>query len=321
MAMPSNLDSQIAYGLEATPGTRQAPSRRIEHVSFTPTPEPQIIKGKGMMAGRRTARRHYLGANKNRFTAAHELSAASCDLLLRQIMGAVSTTGTDPYSHELTAGPLVQTDALTVEAAVPNEAGTQDVYSFIGAQIMSGKIACKVGELAMIDYTAAAMEFEPINTRTVSSASYSSAHDPISWVEASLTIDATEVPLTGFEFAFDLGLAVDRHRMRAASPRNALVALESGFRAYGLKLDSDYLTDDHVNLFLDGTEAAVELVIGTAADNRITITTNAYFEKPSGPAVSGPGLATLSQSSVMHSLTSDDDAITITVENANSAIS
>ena len=29
--MSSNFDSQIAYGLEATPGTRQAPSRRIEH--------------------------------------------------------------------------------------------------------------------------------------------------------------------------------------------------------------------------------------------------------------------------------------------------
>ena len=47
--MSSNFDSQIAYGLEATPGTRQAPSRRIEHVSFTPTPAPTVIKGKGMM--------------------------------------------------------------------------------------------------------------------------------------------------------------------------------------------------------------------------------------------------------------------------------
>ena len=321
MAMPSNLDSQIAYGLETTPGTRQAPSRRVEHVSFTPNPDRQIIVGKGIQAGRRTARRHYLGADKNRFTAAHELSAASCDLLLRQIMGAVSTAGSNPYTHTLTCGPLVVTDALTVEAAIPNEAGTQDVYSFLGAQIMSGKISCKVGELAMIDYTAAAMSFDPINTRSVSTATYSSAHDPISWVEASLEIDSVEVPLTGFEFSFDLGLAVDRHRMQATNPANALTALESGFRKFGLKLDSDYLTDDHVNLFLDGTEAAVVLVIGTSASNRITITTNAYFEKPTGPAVSGPGLSTLSQSAVMHSLTSDDTALSIDVENANSTIS
>lgn len=319
--MSSNFDSQIAYGLEATPGTRQAPSRRIEHVSFTPTPAPTVIKGKGMMAGRRIARRHYLGANKNRFTAAHELCAGTADLLLRQIMGAVSTSGSGPYDHELTCGPLVQTDALTVEAGVPNEGGTVDIYSFLGVQPMSGKIACKVDELAMIDYTAAAMEFEPINTRTASAAAYSSAHDPISWVEASLTIDATEVPLTAFEWSFDIGLQVDRHRMRASNPQNAQVALESGFRKYGLKLDSDYITDDHVNLFLDGTEAAVVLVLGTAADNRITITTNAYFDKPTGPAINGPALATLSQAAVMHSLTSDDAAITINVENANSTIS
>lgn len=314
-------DSQVAYGVESTPGTRQAPTRRVEHVSFTPVFDAAIITGKGMKAGSRTARRHETGARNPGFQASHELSAASADALIQQALGAVATTGTDPYSHAFTPGALVATKALTVEAAVPRDSGTADIYSFLGCQLVSGSLSAKVGtEYAMISYTAAAMAMEDPNTRTASSASYPSAHSPFSWLDAVVTVGGTEFPLTAWELSFTTGIKTGRHRMRSTTPQNPLVAAEDQFRTFGIKLDSDYFGPDEIERFLDGTEAAVVITLGASSSDRITITTNAYFVKPTGADVKGPGASSLSQSAVMHSLTSDAAAITITVENANSAI-
>jgi len=316
------FDSQIAYGLEATPGTRQAPTRRVEHVSFTPGFDAGVIVGKGMKAGTRVARRHATGARKPGFQAAHELSAASADVLFQQAMGAVATTGTNPYSHAFTLGDKVVSDALTVEAAVPRDSGSVDIFSFLGVHLLSGAVSCKVAdEYAMINYTAGAMEMEDINTRTASAASYPSAHVPFSWLDAVVEVGGSEFPLTAWEWSFDLGLRTNRHVMRTSTPHNPQVALENAFRKYGIKLDSDYFGPTEIERFIDGTEAAVTITLGTTTSNRITITTNAYFVKPTGADVKGPGAVSLSQQAVMHSLTSDADAITITVENTNSSIS
>lgn len=315
-------DSQVAYGVESTPGTRQAPTRRVEHVSFTPVFDAQIITGKGMKAGARIARRHATGARMAGFQATHELSAASADVLLQQMTGSIVTTGTNPYAHTLTPGALVVSKALTVEASVPRDTGTVDIFSFLGCVLGSGSISCKVGtEFATINYTATAMQMENLNTRTASTATYPTAHDPYSWLDAVVTIGGTEVPLIGWEFGWNLGLKTDRHRIRSTTPQHSLAALESAYRQYTLKLDSDYFGPTEINRFLDGTEAAVVLTLGSSTSDRITITTNAYFAKPTGADVKGPGASTMSQSGVMHSLTSDAAALTILVENANATIS
>jgi hypothetical protein len=321
MAIASGLDALVGYGLEATPGTRQAPTRSVEHVTFAARLGQDTIKRAGMRQSRRTGFGNKVGTRKIRLDVEHDLASTSADVLFRQFMGANVDAGANPYTHTMTMGALVEGDALTVQAGLPNEAGTVDCWEFTGVQPLSGSVSANITstEPVRLRYNASAMAYD--SGQTLHTATYQAAHDPFTALEGVVTINAVEYPVTEFEWSFDLGLATDRHVMRAATPQNPRYAREAGRRMYGMKVKSDYFDRTAYDRYRNGTETAVSVVFGSTTSRRITFTANAWTMEPDGPDITGPEMLSLGLPFEFLSTTSDNAALTIVIENTNATVS
>lgn len=314
MATASALDSQIGYATEVTPGTYVAPTRTLEHVSSTLKFHRERIESSGIKAGRRggsgrwSAGRQWVDGG-----VSHELSPANIGMILKNHFGAVSTTGTGPYTHSFTFGSSVET-ALTIQVGKPDLAGTVNAFSYLGCQVKGLKIASEVGKNAMLDLDIYGQHLD--TAQTLAATAYPSAWSPFNFQHGTLSLAGSAYEFERFSFESDNGLQTGRHTHRATNPERPRVSKESAYRSVKGTISSEFISMTALNRFINGTEAALSLVFDAGASAQLRIAGNVRFDGDDVD-ITGPQMLQQSLPFVFLSTTSDAAMLTVTLVNGD----
>jgi hypothetical protein len=158
MAIGSGISAQISWSIETTPGTIVAPTVFNPLVSESLAIDRARLESAGIIAGRRVMTSDQW--NGGNITAGGdiglELYNKNLGKLFRGIMGAVNTTGSNPYDHVFTPGDLSD-DVLTVQVGLPGVGGTVHPKTLGGCAVASWEMAGTAGEIVTLGATLAAM--------------------------------------------------------------------------------------------------------------------------------------------------------------------
>ena len=313
MTISSGLGSQFGFVAESTPGTFVAPTKFLEFTGETLTYHRDRIVRKGMRAGRRLSYGWAAGVQWVDGDVTVELGPQGSALLFKHWLGAVNTTGVNPYTHTVTPG---SPDALslTMQVNKPDVGGVDRVFSYLGCSITSGELSCKVNEFLTGKFSVYGMHED--TSQALATASYPANYSPFVFTQGSLQIAAAAYDITEFTFKGDNGLKTGRHFMRATTPERPKLSKEADWRQYTGTLRSDFIDLTAYNRFVNGTEAALVMTFNAGASAQMTITTNVRFDGDT-PQVSGPQLLEQSLPFVCTSGTSDAAAVTIAIVNAD----
>lgn len=314
MATASGFDSQIGYVAEVTAGTYVAPTRTLEHVSEGVKLRKERIESKGIKAGRRgSSGRWAAGKQWIEGPIAHELSVANIGLLLKHLFGAVSTSGTNPYTHVFTYGASVES-TLTIQIGRPDLAGTVNAFSYLGCQITKAKLMSKVGEISGIELEVYGQHED--TGQTLVATAYPSAWSPFTFAHATLSIASGEYEFDDITLDFDNALATGRHTHRTTNPTRPRISKESGYRSAGGTINGEFQSLTAYNRFVNGTEAALSMVWNAGASAQLTIAGNVRFDGET-PNVTGPEMLKQALPFKFLSTTSDAAMLTATLINAD----
>jgi hypothetical protein len=262
---------------------------------------------------RRHQGRWFPGAQWVDGSVTHELAAADMGILFRHLLGAVSTSGAGPYTHTFTPGALVES-TMTVQIGRPNEAGTVDVYDYLGMHIVKATISGKVGEVAQITLDMYGQHED--RAQTLVTAVFDANWDPLVFTEATVSIGGAVYDCTEFSLTIDNALQTGRHSMRTTTPSRPKIAKESGFRTFSGSVKGEYFSKAAYERYVNGTEAAMIIALNGGATNQVTITGNCRFDGTT-PNVTGPSMLMQELPFVLLSTTSDAAACTAVLINSD----
>jgi hypothetical protein len=308
--MPGGADAQIGFKSEVTPGTAVVPDTFIPFVSENIKQNIEYLDTQTISA-RKVLRLTKRGSRAVQGGFTTELPNTDIATLLHQMMGAVATTGTGPYTHTFTPGDLTG-QALTIQVGRPATTGTVHPFTYAGCKISDWTISASVGEIARLECSVVGMT--ETTATALAAAAYDSTWEPFVFTEASLSVAG------GAEEAVrDLTLSGDNAietRVRLGSGFSK-EPLEIGLRSYTGSITTDFEDLNNYNLFVNGTEAALVATFDNGTET-LTVTTNVQFTGET-PEVSGFDLLGQILPFRMISSTSDADAITIALVNSEAS--
>lgn len=301
MATPSGLGGQFGYASETSPGL---PVTVTEFLPFNGSPLGQEIErldSQGIRAGRLVTAAWKSGQRTISGEVEMELWNADIASLFRHMFGAVSTTGSDPYTHTFTPTDLTG-ESMTVQIGRPATSTTVHSFTYSGCKVASWSLSAEVGSICMLSLDIVGMtETTGIG---LASASYDSGLAPFCFTTASVTIGGSPVgTVKSFELNGDNALT-ERFRLGSATSKEYL---NNGFREYSGEIVTDFEDLTAYNRFVNGTEAALVLEFDNGTDS-LTITSNVRFDGQTPES----GLELLEQSLPFKcvSVTNDLSAIT-----------
>jgi len=192
----TGMDAQIGYALESTVGTPVTVTAFLPLISETLMQDKTRLESAGIIAGRRVLTSdQWNGGNVTvSGSVQHELYNRGLGKLFTAMFGAVSTTGSGPYTHTFTPGDLTG-DALTVQVGRPATNGTTYPFTYAGMKVSSWEIACSAGEIATLGLDLIGQrEFA---YRTVTDGVTTSGSTAISSATAAFSTDDVGKPISG----------------------------------------------------------------------------------------------------------------------------
>lgn len=313
MPLASGLAGQLGLGEESTYGTYIAPTRFLEFNNENLNYERERIESGGIRAGRRILHRWAQGVQRVQGRIVMEAAPQGNALLWKHILGAVSTAGTNPYTHTLTPGDL-SGKSLTMQVGRPDIAGVVRSFSYLGCKIASAELACALNQWAMLTLNVYGAHED--TSQTLATASYPAGYTPFVFTQGSIQIAAAAYDVQEFSMTIDNGLAINRHFIRSTTPERPKEPLEAQRRAITGTITSDFIDLTAYNRFVNGTEAALVFTLNAGASAQLTATLNVRFDGET-PDIGGAELVGQSLPWKAVSGTSDAAAITVAIVNAD----
>lgn len=278
--MSSVHDAFVGVAEEVTYGTAVAPSRFYEFVSEGLKGVYERVESEGVRAGTKVLRsdRFVPVAKGAEGDLKLEVFDAGFGLLLKHMLGAVSTTGAGPYVHTATVGDLAG-KALTVQAARAAVDGTLHPFTYEGGKVKEWELSNAVDGVLSLSLD---MDFEK-ETIGAGAGAYALATPTYPADAKLLTFVGGVVQIAGADFAVtdasvkgSNGLKVDRFFLGNSKkePR------EEGLREYGFELKGEFESLAHIQRVASATAAgAVATVTLTwaspTAGNELAVTIEA----------------------------------------------
>jgi Phage tail tube protein len=311
--LASGLGGQLGLAEEVTYGTYVAPARYLEFNTENVNYERERIESAGIRAGRRVLHRWAQGIQRVQGRIVMECAPQGNALLWKHILGSISTSGTNPYTHTATPGDL-SGKSLTLQIGRPDIGGTVRSFSYLGCKIASAELACSLNQWAMLTLNVYGAHED--TTQTLGTASYPATYTPFTFTAGSLQIAAANYDVQEFSMSIDNGLALNRHFIRATTPERPKEPLEANRRAITGTITSDFIDLTAYNRFVNGTEAAMVLTFNSGAAAQLTVTLNVRYDGET-PDIGGAELVGQSLPWKALSSTSDAAAVTVAITNAD----
>lgn len=310
MAIPSGLNAQLGFAGETTWGTAVTVSKFVPLVSETIQKQVARLESSGILAGRRVL-------STNQFTGGDvsvsgdinmELAQQGIGTLWKWALGAISTSGSGPYTHVCTPGDLTD-DHLTVQVGRPDVAGSVDAFTYSGCKCASWEIAAKAGELVTASFSLVGKD-EATNT-SLASVSYTNGVDKsFSYINGSVSVAGSAVSVKEFTVGGDNMLKDDRRFLGAATISEPL---ESGLREYTGELLLEWANFTQYNRFAAGSTHSFSAAFSAGSDASFTISGNVRLD---GETPNVTGTDVLEQKvPVKFTAGTDAGAITVTIVN------
>jgi len=308
MTSPAGISGYIGFKAEETWGTPVVVD--TFHEGFTgggQVNEIARIPSAGLRAGRRVVSIRKPGGKTVGGAGTFELFSEPMVALLKQMFGAVATTGAGPYTHVATPGDLTG-KSMTVQIVKPDSAGNLRAFTYPGTKVGQWTLAATVGELATVELEFSSKD-EVLDT-DAATASYGTG-SPFTFIEGAVSVAGTPVATcTAVSLVGANTLRIDGHRIGSALIREQL---ENGMREYTGELTTEFESLVAYNRFVDASEVALTLTFDNGTDS-LTVTCNVMFDG-STPELSGPELLEQTLPFVCLSATSDAAAVTATLVN------
>lgn len=312
MAVPTGIAGQLGFKSETTVGTAVTPDKfhpGLLSAEFTGSPER--LDSQGIRAGRHTIHSWKAGAQRITGSVELELWDEPLATLLTHMYGTVSTTGTAPtFTHVASPGDLTG-KALTIQVGVPDVGGVVRAFTYAGCKIGSFEVSVSVDEIATLSLDITAMT--ETTATALAAASYPTAA-PFVFTEGSLSLAGTVVATVSDATINTDNNITDRVKLGGATSKEPL---QNGMRSYTADITAEFEDLTVYNRVLNGTEVVCELQLDNGTDS-LTIDGN-FRSDTETPQLSGPEIVEQSLTGTFVSATSDADAMTATLVNAESS--
>ncbi len=288
----TGLAAQLGFSEETVYGTYVAPSRFMEFVSESMTQDVERMESAGLRGGVRVlpSERWIPGMKTVAGDITLEMLTTGLGLIFEHAFGGVATVnpmGT-AYEHTFTPDDL-PTGGLSIQIGKPDvsAAGVVHSFSYLGARIANFGIKGTVGEIGEISLGIIAQDED--TTESLGAATYPS-DSLLTFVDASLLIATSQIPVRSAEFNGDNGLVDGRGVLGSNLIEEPIEG--SPMRTYDGTIDAHFTSLTDYNRFVNGTEALLDLDfqgvdIETALPFAIEIQANVRFDGET-PQVSGP---------------------------------
>lgn len=314
MALKTGLNSQFGIGEEVTYGTGVTPTLFCPLVNEKVTQSIDRLESAGIIAGARVLRSQQWSAGNKMIAGSVglELYDRTTAKLFKHMFGSVATSGTGPYTHNVTPGDLTG-KSLTMQLGKPNTTdGTVHPFTYAGVKIAKWQLACKAGEIATLGLDIIAQS--ETTATALASASYAASIAPLTFVGATFTIAGSAYKVNNVILNGDNKLDDKRNFV---GQQTIDEPLEAGLREYTFTLDSELVDLTAYTRFTAGTEAALQLVLAKGAST-VTINCNIRTDGAT-PNIDGPGIIRQPLSGkCVASLSTDSSAINAVLVNTDS---
>lgn len=306
MALKSGIAAQLGVKAETTWGTFVAPTRFYPLISESLTEEIDRLESEGIIAGQRVLRSEQWAAGNVDVGGdiQTELFQQGMGALLKACFGAVSTTGSGPYTHTFTPGDLTD-DHLSVQVGKPDVAGTVQPFSFYGMKVSDWELSIDAGGL--VKMTNSLIGKQLATSDALATASFGTgAATPFTFRHATASIAGGAANVKKFTIKGSNGLDGDR---RFIGSEYRAEPLEADLREYSGTVDLEFESLTQCNRFRNANEVALVSTISAGAAASLTITMNVRFDG-STPEVDGRGIVQLSAPYKCIGTSTDASAIT-----------
>ena len=314
MPTASGIDGQVMYATESVYGTPVAVTRGIPHVDYSVTEKVAAIESKSVTPGKLTPMPAGRGQKWVEASLSYELAPQGLGFWAVPILGAVSTSGTNPYVHTITPGLTEREKSKTVEINVP-AVGTSEAWKIAGAFLTKASMACKVGEIATVDVDV----YGKAVTRAAATAfSAPASWAPFTFANLAVTMDAAGTSFDEFSIDFETGLKLGRFVFDGTGLARAAKVVD--FLKVSGSLGGEYVDSGYVTKYLAGTTAELVATFDAGAAAKLQIACTIQFGENSPDVKTGDLTRTqVPWTMVRGSAETDAQAITLTLTNADTS--
>lgn len=315
MAIKSGLAAQAGLKVETTYGTAVTVDRFFPLVSESMTEEIARLESQAILAGRRILDSEQSAAGNVNIAGdlGFELFQQNTGVLWQVCLGAVSTTGAGPYTHDVTPGDLSD-DFFTLQIGKPDMAGTVQPFTFASCMVSEWELAAKAGEIPTFGMSVVGKNLA--TGTALASASYGDGDAvPFTFSHATVEFATTATPVKEFTLKGNNGLDTERYFL---GDDERSQPIEADHRTYDGEAMLEFSGLTQYNRFRNHTETALEFLFNAGSSAQCNITLNVRFDG-STPTVDGKGIVTLNAPFKVLGDGSDADGITVEVINSDSA--
>lgn len=267
----TGISGQVGFAAEATYGTAVTVTKFVEVDSWSLKKVPNWMRSEGVRAGQLMDRSEdaAIGTFDVTGSMTHDLTAQNMALLFKHALGAVSTSGAGPYTHEITPGDKLGL-SLTQQGGIPDVAGTVQPFTGSGVKIIGFEVSWARDQFVKVTWDLLAKDL--VTATALATASYTSSNPPYGWPHVAVTVAGSAFKsLSGkIKYGQNLGTRFYAGATTTDQPlQNARVAASC-------ELTGHFEGLTHYARTLDGTEGAVSVAI-TNGTNSITFAGNARF--------------------------------------------
>ncbi len=300
----------IGFGLESTYGTAVSRTnwRPLISSSLTRTIEkvPRPTLRVGTLGAMR--RKHYIQSDGVSGSFSVEGQYTSIGLLIKNLLGASSTTGSDPYTHVYTIGGTLPT-GLTIE----NVRGTGTSEIFEGCRLNSGTFAVSSGGVMTCEFDVIGETGAATPRATAGTPSFSATDAPILHNHAgSLSWRSATYDLVDLSLTLSNALAARQHLGSTVTKR----PLRSDFQSVEMSVTVE-VEDQLYHDFISDVEDDCSITFTSGSNSFAIELQNAYLSSASDP-VSDANIVRQSLTFVGQS-DGTNEGLKITVVNGNSS--
>jgi hypothetical protein len=256
------LGSFIGIGRESTFGTAVAASAYLEFLDES----IKLAAGQTVKPTMRSASALRTTKNKKSVEGSIKFPVpyGGFEMLLKDLIGSVGTTGAGPYTHTFT--PTLATPSLPLTIRVKRGNITANEYVYTGMKIPKatfsispeGQLECSMDFLGRDESSIGAN-----STPTYTSSDY------VQWDQlTNFTVGGVVVNLQSFELTIENPLDGDTHKLGTVLRQ---LPVRSSIRKVTGKLELEFEDTTHYNYFKNNTENALACVF-TSASHSLTFT-------------------------------------------------
>lgn len=287
----AGLDSRIAFGEEATFGTRVTPDRSFEFLNESIAADYQRIQSEALRSSQFNPR-WAEGSIAVDGDVAFELANQGFGVLLKHAFGNVSTEEVivgEVWKHTFTPADRATMAGLSLTGQVVRGGDSGVPFDYLGLKIAQLQLSCDVDQIAQLQVTFAGRE-EKIDANPAHDLAIPDGLVLMTFVHGSLSVAGSEVAVNSASATLENSLNTDRRRLGSRLRRNMQ---QNGFRSFTGTFNADFQSDAALyNRYVSGEESQLQLLfdagpIGATGENfLLQIDANVRYDG-STPTVGG----------------------------------